>query len=104
MNTEMPVAKPTSEPIYFRRKDRITYVHQSFQIDLTQVTTNNSGGPRNGPTQGQQIHELEVEFRDPKELMKYLALRDKGLPGGEQFDEIVRVFVNNARILVKNCL
>ena len=65
---------------------------------------NPDSGPRNGQPQGQQIHELEVEFRDPEELMRSLALRDKGLPGGEQFDEMVRVFVNNARILVKNCL
>ncbi|KAF8334707.1 CYTH-like domain-containing protein [Cantharellus anzutake] len=102
VNTEIPVAKPMGEPLFFRRKDRITYTHQAFQVDLTQVTTNNPG-LRNDPPQGQQIHELELEFRDTKDLMRHAALRDRRVRGGEQFDELVRVFVNNARILVKNC-
>ncbi|KAG8917385.1 mRNA-capping enzyme subunit beta, partial [Tulasnella sp. 417] len=96
-------AKPPPEslpPTNTRRKDRMSYSHQAFKIDLTQVTT--SPNPA-------QSHELEIEFADPGELMRCARVRTRGSSGatwsgkeGEAFDELIRVFVNNIRILVRN--
>lgn len=74
----------------------MTYTHQGFQIDLTQVESSYKPGER--------THELEVEFRDPDELLRFAALREQNLEGGWAFDEMVRVFVNNVRVLVRNAI
>lgn len=86
-----------------RRKDRMSYSHQAFKIDLTQVTTSPD------PAHSQKSHELEIEFADPDELMRCARVRTRGSTGatwsgkeGEAFDELIRVFVNNIRILVRN--
>jgi hypothetical protein len=57
---------PTSPPSHSRRKDRISYSHQLYTIDLTQVTTPStaSSAPPPPPT-----HELEVEVKDAKKLL-----------------------------------
>lgn len=83
-----------------RRKDRLTYAHQAFIVDLTQVTPSSQGG-----APAQQTHELEVEFRDPNELMRLAQLRGGTKPAseeGERFNELVWIFINNVRILAKN--
>lgn len=49
-------------------------------------------------------HELEVEFRDTEELMRLASLREANVEGGWAFDELVRVFINNVRILARNAL
>jgi len=90
VNTETPVPPPVGPPIYSRRKDRMTYTHQAFQIDLTQVNATSESAK----TQ----HELEVEFRDAEEMMQLASLREHDWA----FDELVRIFVNNVRILVRN--
>jgi len=94
VNTETPVQPPNSPPLYTRRKDRLTYTHQAFQIDLTQVNAISDSAKLQ--------HELEVEFRDTEELMQLASLRSRNAEGGWAFDELVRVFVNNVRILVRN--
>lgn len=52
-------------------------------------------------------HELEVEI-GRSELLKSLAARrnDMNVPDLERsaFDELIRAFVNNARILVRNAI
>ena len=51
------------------------------------------------------MHELEVEFARPSVLMSTAAVRgDPGVSPHERdaFDELVRAFVNNVRILVRN--
>lgn len=90
-------------PTNTRRKDRMSYSHQAFKIDLTQVTTSPD------PAHAQVSHELEIEFADANELMRCGRVRTKGSSGatwsgkeGEAFDELIRVFVNNIRILVRN--
>lgn len=81
----------------------MSYSHQSFKIDLTQVAPTGNSGPQNELT-----HELEIEFADPGELMRLAKLRARGTGAawsgqeGELFDELVRVFVNNVRILIRN--
>ena len=51
------------------------------------------------------MHELEVEFARPSVLISAAALRgNPDVPPLERdaFDELVRAFVNNVRILVRN--
>ena len=51
------------------------------------------------------MHELEVEFNRPEILLSTAAVRgDMNVPPHERdaFDELVRAFVNNVRILVRN--
>ncbi|KIO25689.1 hypothetical protein M407DRAFT_207941 [Tulasnella calospora MUT 4182] len=105
VSVETPAKPPPDSlpPTNTRRKDRLSYSHQAFKIDLTQVTT----GP--DPAHPQTSHELEIEFADSGELMRCARVRTKGSSGatwsgkeGEAFDELIRVFVNNIRILVRN--
>jgi polynucleotide 5'-triphosphatase len=37
------VPQPSGTPTHTRRKDRISYSHEEFSIDLTQVTSTASG-------------------------------------------------------------
>ncbi|KAG9125739.1 mRNA-capping enzyme subunit beta [Ceratobasidium sp. 392] len=47
INLEEPAPSPNGQPAHTRRKDRISYTHQAFKIDLTQVTSTH-GGPNQG--------------------------------------------------------
>ncbi|KAF8645177.1 hypothetical protein AX16_008004 [Volvariella volvacea WC 439] len=83
-----------------RRKDRLSYQHEEFIIDLTQVTTTS------GPGAAQQIsHELEIEIARSDFLIAVAARRNDPQAADHErgaFDELIRAFVNNARILVRN--
>ncbi|KAJ3513490.1 hypothetical protein NLJ89_g2911 [Agrocybe chaxingu] len=100
VNLEVPVPHPIGSATLTRRKDRLSYSHEEFKIDLTQVTSTTSP---NAPAQ--ILHELEVEIARP-ELVLATALKrgDPNTSEHEQsaFDELIRAFVNNARILVRN--
>ncbi|RDX39606.1 mRNA triphosphatase CET1 [Lentinus brumalis] len=100
VNMEIPVPPPLGSPTHSRKKDRLSYTHQEFAIDLTQVTA--TSGPNSKP---EILHELEVELRHSDYLL--MAAAKRGLPEysvAEQnaFDELVHAFVNNARILCRN--
>ncbi|KAJ3731267.1 CYTH-like domain-containing protein [Lentinula guzmanii] len=106
VNLEVPVAQfarySTSSCWIFDtypEKDRMSYSHEEFNIDLTQVTsTNPSGTP-------EILHELEIEIARPALLLSTAAKRgDMNASEHERdaFDELIRAFVNNARILVRN--
>jgi len=100
VNLEVPVPHPVGSPTLTRRKDRICYSHEEFNIDLTQVVSN--AGPNSPP---ETLHELEVEIARPTLLLSTACKRgDPNVPEHERnaFDELIRSFVNNARILVKN--
>ncbi|KAK4111741.1 mRNA triphosphatase CET1 [Canariomyces notabilis] len=79
-----------------RVKDRLSYRHGCYQIDLTQVTQN-VAGPGNTQRQEKE-HELEVEV-DP------VALIDQGRRAREsqphQYLDLVEGLVNNIRILAR---
>ncbi|KAF8551691.1 mRNA triphosphatase CET1 [Imleria badia] len=97
---EVPVPHPVGTPTLTRRKDRICYSHEEFNIDLTQVVSN--AGPNNPP---ETLHELEVEIARSALLLSTASKRgDLNVPEHERnaFDELIRSFVNNTRILVKN--
>ncbi|KAH9480350.1 mRNA-capping enzyme subunit beta [Psilocybe cubensis] len=100
VNLEIPVPRPTGTSTHTRRKDRISYSHEEFKIDLTQVTSSMSP---NAPPQ--TLHELELEIARPDFLLATALKRgDPAAPEHERsaFDELIRAFVNNARILVRN--
>ncbi|KAJ3764358.1 CYTH-like domain-containing protein [Lentinula raphanica] len=99
VNLEVPASHPVGASTYTRKKDRMSYSHEEFNIDLTQVTTSNpSGNP-------EILHELELEIARPALLLSTAAKRgDMNASEHERnaFDELIRAFVNNARILVRN--
>ncbi|GLB38204.1 putative mRNA triphosphatase CET1 [Lyophyllum shimeji] len=100
VSLEVPVSHPLGSPTHTRRKDRMSYAHEEFIIDLTQVTSSTS--PAAPP---QILHELELEIARPEILLATAATRgDLNVPEHERsaFDELIRAFVNNARILVRN--
>ncbi|KAF8799031.1 mRNA triphosphatase CET1 [Phlegmacium glaucopus] len=100
VNLEVPMQHPVGSPTLTRRKDRVSYSHEEFSIDLTQVTSSTSP---NAPSQ--VLHELELEITR-SELLQSTAMKrnDTNYPEHERyaFDELIRAFVNNARILVRN--
>ena len=78
-----------------RNKDRMSYKHQAYQIDLTQVT----------PTAGdnrtmEKDHELEIEVSSEEIRRQGLLARD-GQPN--QYQDLIRGFVDNVRILARHC-
>ncbi|KAJ7645476.1 CYTH-like domain-containing protein [Mycena polygramma] len=100
VNLEVPVTHPIGSPTHTRKKDRLSYSHEEFSIDLTQVTA--SASPNSPP---EILHELEIEIARPSLLLATAARRgDPNVPELERsaFDELIRAFVNNARILVRN--
>jgi len=93
VNIEQPITPPQGHLMFTREKDRVTYEHQHFKIDLTQVTPSD---------QPEKVHELEVEFAHPRELRRLMELRGNGGPEQYGYDQLIAVFVNNCRILAKN--
>lgn len=81
--------KPTSNATgAARNKDRISYAHQLFTIDLTQVT---------GGSQATQsvTHELEIEFKDARVLL--VEARKDAEGQDNRYLEMVQAFLNNVR-------
>jgi len=100
VNVEVPVQHPLGSPTHSRRKDRISYAHEEFVIDLTQVASYGAPG-----SQPEILHELELEIANSRLLTAAAARRgDESIPELERsaFDELIRAFVNNARILARN--
>ena len=73
----------------FRQKDRMSYRHQEYQIDLTQVTKSD----------GAREHELEVEIA-PEQVRLQGELARSAQP--HRYEELIRGFVDNIRVLVRN--
>uniref|UniRef100_D8PXD9 mRNA-capping enzyme subunit beta n=1 Tax=Schizophyllum commune (strain H4-8 / FGSC 9210) TaxID=578458 RepID=D8PXD9_SCHCM len=98
VSLECPVPLPDEPAVHTRRKDRLSYKHEEFSVDLTQVHATEGGATK-------LCHELELEILRPELIMSLAAKR--GDPKASEversgFNELIRVFVNNARILVKN--
>ncbi|KAM0751515.1 mRNA triphosphatase CET1 [Meredithblackwellia eburnea MCA 4105] len=92
VNLETPARSPPShlKPALSRNKDRISYTHQLFQVDLTQVTSG-ADGP---------VHELEIEFKDTKVLLAEGRKEQRGEEN--RYLEMVQCFLNNVRMLIRN--
>lgn len=99
VNLEIPSPQPTGPPLFTRKKDRMTYTHQYCNVDLTQVRQ--IMGPAAQPV---VLHELELEFNSTAMpiLLHAASMRHSTSAPDHEFDELIRIFVNNARILVRN--
>lgn len=84
---------PSAPSLLTRSKDRISYSHQLFTVDLTQVSQ-----PATADQQGKpMLHELEIEFKDARVLLAEAAKEERG--EDNQYLEMVQVFLNNVREL-----
>ncbi|PWY86024.1 mRNA capping nucleoside-triphosphatase [Aspergillus heteromorphus CBS 117.55] len=76
-----------------RNKDRMSYRHLAYQIDLTQVAKSEP------PTKGEFEHELEVEI-SAAEIRRQGQMAITGDPKN-QYEELVKGFVDNVRLLAR---
>ncbi|PGH10300.1 hypothetical protein GX51_00057 [Blastomyces parvus] len=79
-----------------RSKDRMSYRHLAYQIDLTQVATSEDGS--NNP-QSDFEHELEIEISSA-EVRRQGDLALAGDPKN-QYEELIKGFVDNIRVLAR---
>ncbi|ORY86169.1 CYTH-like domain-containing protein [Protomyces lactucae-debilis] len=79
-----------------RKKDRLTYKHQHYQIDLTQVT-GAGAGDRSGAASAQTTHELEVEVSNMEELARQARNEADQMPN--QFEPMVDSFLGTVILL-----
>ena len=77
-----------------RNKDRMTYLHQCYQIDLTQVTVAGGGN------EGEKEHELEIEVNvdDLKREGDMLLTGQEG----SKYESMVQGLVDNVRLLTRS--
>ncbi|KAI9296080.1 mRNA triphosphatase CET1 [Neoconidiobolus thromboides FSU 785] len=102
INEEKKVSKPTTSPEHEREKDRLSYRHELFRIDLTQVKSQNSHSQDRGQgwEKAKVSHELEVEIIDLKPIFEEYKLHLKGLPN--QYYSILQIFLTNIRLLARS--
>lgn len=72
-----------------RKKDRMSYRHMAYQIDLTQVSY---------PHSSEKEHELEVEI-STEQIRIQLGNLKAGQPS--RYEDLVRGFLDNVRILCR---
>lgn len=78
-----------------RNKDRMSYTHLAYQIDLTQVTST-----RSQSAAAEKEHELEIEISS-EEIRRQGLLAANGQPN--YYEQLVRVFLNNIREIGRQC-
>ena len=97
-----------------RNKDRMTYKHLAYQIDLTQVTPAEVSSAFHrystvntrsllifqATSQAEKEHELEVEV-SAAEIRKQGILLRTGQ--ANQYSDVIQGFVDNVRILARHC-
>ncbi|KAK9376534.1 CYTH-like domain-containing protein [Lipomyces chichibuensis] len=91
LNIERPesmVPSPQDKLNNERVKDRVSYIHQNSQIDLTQVTAPD-----------RKTHELEVEL-GMKDTLQHISRIKSGMQD-DNYEEGIRRFLDNVRILVR---
>jgi polynucleotide 5'-triphosphatase len=71
-----------------RGKDRLSYTHQGFQVDLTQVTPVSNAK--------EKVHELEIEL-EAKRLKDEASKISRGI--ASDYEDLVSCFLNNIRVL-----
>lgn len=71
-----------------RGKDRLSYTHQGFQVDLTQVTPISSSK--------EKVHELEIELEADR-IKEEATKIGKGI--ANDYEELVKCFLNNIRVV-----
>ncbi|KAL9577258.1 MAG: hypothetical protein Q9212_006480 [Teloschistes hypoglaucus] len=77
-----------------RNKDRVSYKHSHYQIDLTQVK------PADSNSKTEKEHELEIELSSQ-------AIREQGLLASQnqenKYLDLIKGFVDNVRTLARHC-
>ncbi|GAA5884298.1 hypothetical protein JCM6882_002217 [Rhodosporidiobolus microsporus] len=99
VSLENPAPIPDTPPTHTRYKDRISYTHQLFTVDLTQVSPT-PPQPSSAPP-AHATHELEIEFRNARTLLEEAAKEQRGEEGG-RYLEMVQGLLNNVRMLIRN--
>ena len=84
--------RPTADKkdVIDRLKDRLSYKHRDYQIDLTQISDNDPDRP------GQHKHEVEVEINNDSFSV---ALGNARAGSGDQYEKCINGFIDNIRIL-----
>ncbi|GAW23315.1 hypothetical protein ANO14919_128710 [Xylariales sp. No.14919] len=82
-----------------RNKDRLSYTHGFYQIDLTQVTQGPQG-PHGPMGSSSKEHELEIEL-ESRVLYEHGHLLMKGEPN--RYSDLVDGLIDNVRVLAKRC-
>lgn len=77
-----------------RNKDRMSYRHLAYQIDLTQVTSPEAA------SKFDKEHELEIEVSSLDVRRQGQLARDGK---ASQYEKLVRGFADNVRILARHC-
>ncbi len=80
---------PLEEQGSERNKDRMSYRHMAYQIDLTQVSYPNSS---------KREHELEVEISTEQIRLELSKLKAGSL---NRYEDLVKGFLDNVRILCR---
>lgn len=96
INEEIPRSKPTGTPQHERNKDRLSYKHDLWQIDLTQVKTQNSDS-RNSHKEPEVSHEVEIEIANLDVIREEYKNMRQNKPS--QYYHFIQVFLNNIRLL-----
>ncbi|KXJ86858.1 CYTH-like domain-containing protein [Microdochium bolleyi] len=91
---------PNKERLPDRNKDRLSYTHGFYQVDLTQVTQQELPGSLVVTKPTGKEHELEVEL-DAKAVMEHCNRARQGLP--HKFPELVDGLLDNIRVLARRC-
>ncbi|KAF0517314.1 mRNA capping enzyme [Gigaspora margarita] len=103
VNIEKPMEMPNGQVVYERNKDRLSYIHQLFKIDLTQVRGPEKQKLSNGTQPPADLtHELEVEFLNPQVLLEEKLKFEK--QQSHRYLDIIDVFLNNIRTLAQRSL
>ncbi|TPX72316.1 hypothetical protein SpCBS45565_g00621 [Spizellomyces sp. 'palustris'] len=99
INLEIPAQRPPKDsPSRFRRqKDRLSYSHEAFRVDLTQVRQYNDRDVETDLT-----HEVEVEFIRATELLAEKEKRQNQQQNN--FADYVDIFLNNLRYLSRKAI
>lgn len=85
---------PHEKPTNIRRKDRLTYKHSLFQVDLTQVQVPSASGS------DAKIHELEIEVLHPTEFLYQGFEHQESRPSN--WEEQLACIFNTVRLLNRN--
>ncbi|KAK0712833.1 CYTH-like domain-containing protein [Lasiosphaeria miniovina] len=99
MDWDGPIDKLENDgraPIPHRNKDRLSYTHSHYQVDLTQVTQMVPGA--NNTQRQDKEHELEIEVA-PQVLINQGRAAMDNQP--HQYVELVEGLLNNIRVLTR---
>ena len=81
--------------LHTRSKDRLSYHHEIFKVDLTTVQQSAGDGTS---------HELELEVRDVGTILRELGkLSSPETAPASEYLQTVQVFVNDIKALALRC-